>query len=118
LYLPIGRARPTQLPVGVDRSLDQWVYALLAAIQASGARRVLIDSLGDLLFAAGDQTRDREDRYSLVQRCSRRGVRVLLTLALPDLFPVTRLSSWASPMSPTTSSCSTSWANPPPSSAP
>ena len=76
----------------VDLYIDQWVYELLAAIERTGARRVLIDSLGDLAFAAGEETRYREYLYSLVQRCSRRGVSVLMTFELPDLFQVTRLS--------------------------
>jgi len=76
----------------VDLYIDQWVYEVLAAIERSGARRVLIDSLGDLAFAAGDETRYREYLYSLVQRCSRLGVSLLMTLELPDLFQVTRLS--------------------------
>jgi circadian clock protein KaiC len=76
----------------VDLYIDQWVYELLAAIQHSGARRVLIDSLGDLAFAAGEETRYREYLYSLVQRCSRLGVSLLMTFELPGLFQVTRLS--------------------------
>jgi circadian clock protein KaiC len=76
----------------VDLYIDQWVYELLAAIERTGARRVLIDSLGDLVFAARDETRYREYLYSLVQRCSRLGVSVLMTFELPDLFQVTRLS--------------------------
>jgi circadian clock protein KaiC len=76
----------------VDLYIDQWVYEVLAAIERTGARRVLIDSLGYLAFAAGDETRYREYLYSLVQRCSRLGVSLLMTLELPDLFQVTRLS--------------------------
>jgi circadian clock protein KaiC len=76
----------------VDLYVDQWVYELLAAIERTGARRVLIDSLGDLAFAAGDESRYREYLYSLVQRCSRLGVSLLMTFELPDLFQVTRLS--------------------------
>ena len=76
----------------VDLYIDQWVYELLTAIEGSGARRVLIDSLGDLAFAAGDESRYREYLYSLVQRCARLGVSLLLTVELPDLFQVTRLS--------------------------
>jgi circadian clock protein KaiC len=76
----------------VDLYIDQWVYELLAAIERSGARRVLIDSLGDLAFAAGEETRYREYLYSLVQRCARLGVSLLMTFELPDLFQVTRLS--------------------------
>jgi circadian clock protein KaiC len=76
----------------VDLYIDQWVYELLAAIERTGARRVLVDSLGDLAFAAGEETRYREYLYSLVQRCSRLGVSLLMTFELPDLFQVTRLS--------------------------
>jgi circadian clock protein KaiC len=76
----------------VDLLVDQWVYELLDAIDRTGARRVLIDSLGDLAFAAGDEVRSREYLYSLVQRCSRLGVSLLMTLELPDLFQVARLS--------------------------
>jgi circadian clock protein KaiC len=76
----------------VDLYIDQWVYELLAAIERTGTRRVLIDSLRDLVFAAGDETRYREYLYSLVQRCSRLGVSLLMTFELPDLFQVTRLS--------------------------
>jgi circadian clock protein KaiC len=76
----------------VDLYIDQWVYELLAAIERTGARRVLIDSLGDLAFAAGDQMRYREYLYSLVQRCSRLGVSLLMTYELPELFQLIRLS--------------------------
>ena len=67
-------------------------YELLAAVERTGARRVLIDSLGDLAFAAGEETRYREYLYSLVQRCARLGVSVLMTFELPELFQLTRLS--------------------------
>jgi len=76
----------------VNLLVDQWVYELLATLERTGARRILIDSLGDLAFAAGDEVRYREYLYSLVQRCSRRGVSLLMTLELADLFQVTRLS--------------------------
>jgi circadian clock protein KaiC len=76
----------------IDLYIDQWVYELLATVERTGARRVLIDSLGDLVFAAGDETRYREYLYSLVQRCSRIGVSLLMTFELPDLFQVRRLS--------------------------
>jgi circadian clock protein KaiC len=76
----------------VDLYIDQWVYELLAAIERTEARRVLIDSLGDLAFAAGEDVRYREYVYSLVQRCARLGVSLLMTFELPDLFQVTRLS--------------------------
>jgi circadian clock protein KaiC len=76
----------------VDLYVDQWVYELLAAIERTGARRVMIDSLGDLAFAAGDEVRYREYLYSLVQRCSRLGISVLMTFEVPELFQLVRLS--------------------------
>jgi circadian clock protein KaiC len=76
----------------VDLYIDQWVYELLAAIQRTGARRVLVDSLNDLAFATGDQVRYREYLYSLIQRCSRQGISLMLTYELADLFQAGRLS--------------------------
>ncbi|MDQ1379707.1 MAG: circadian clock protein KaiC, partial [Actinomycetota bacterium] len=49
----------------VDLYMDEWVYDLLACVEETGARRVVIDSLGDLLFASPDDTRFREMMYSL-----------------------------------------------------
>jgi circadian clock protein KaiC len=49
------------------------VYELLDTVDRTGARRVVIDSPGDLGFVAGEEARYREYLYSLVQRCSRRG---------------------------------------------
>jgi circadian clock protein KaiC len=76
----------------VDLLIDQWVYELLATIERTRARRVLIDSLGDLAFAAGDEVRYREYLYSLVQRFSRHGVSLMMSLELSDLFQTQRLS--------------------------
>jgi circadian clock protein KaiC len=76
----------------VDLYVDQWVYELLDAIERTGARRVMVDSLGDLAFAAGDEARYREYLYSLVQRCSRLGISLLMTLELGELFQLVRLS--------------------------
>jgi circadian clock protein KaiC len=76
----------------VDIQIDEWIYALFAAVERTGARRVLIDSLADLQFASGDTTRFREYMYSMTQRFSRAGVSVFMTSELPDLFNVARLS--------------------------
>ena len=78
----------------VDLYVDEWIYELLDAIERLGAKRVLIDSLTDLLFASGDEIRFREYMYSLIQRCSRSGVSLFMTTELPDLFAVTRLSEY------------------------
>jgi circadian clock protein KaiC len=78
----------------VDLYVDEWIYELLDAIGQRGVKRVLIDSLTDVLFATGDEIRFREYMYSLIQRCSRAGVSLFMTTELPDLFTVTRLSEY------------------------
>jgi circadian clock protein KaiC len=76
----------------VDLYLDEWVYDLLACIDRTKARRVVVDSLGDLLFASPDEIRFRELMYSLSQRLARKGVSLMMTHESPELFRVTRLS--------------------------
>jgi circadian clock protein KaiC len=78
----------------VDIYIDEWVYDLLGAVERTGARRVLIDSLTDLRLASPDEVRFREFMHSLVQRFSRQGVSLFMTSELPDLFHVTRLSEF------------------------
>jgi circadian clock protein KaiC len=78
----------------VDLYVDEWVHNVLAAVEQSGAKRLMVDSLGDLAFATGDTVRFREYVYSFVQRCSARGVSVFMTMEVPDLFHLTRLSEW------------------------
>jgi circadian clock protein KaiC len=55
----------------VDIYIDEWAHDLMQAVDRTGARRVLVDSLADLRMAAADETRFREFVYSLVQRFSR-----------------------------------------------
>jgi circadian clock protein KaiC len=78
----------------VDLYLDEWVYDLLGTIERTGVRRVVIDSLGDLRAAAADDIRFREYVYSLLQRCSRQGVSVILTQEMPQLFGVSAVSEY------------------------
>jgi circadian clock protein KaiC len=79
----------------VDLYVDEWVYELLATIKATGASRVLVDSLGDLQAASPDETRFREYLYSLLQRSARGGTSLMMTYEVPELFGVTRLSDLA-----------------------
>jgi circadian clock protein KaiC len=72
--------------------VDELVYELLDCIESTGARRVVIDSLGDLALSTPDTLRFREFIYSLVQRCARRGVSLLFTFEIAELFRITRLS--------------------------
>jgi circadian clock protein KaiC len=84
----------------VDIYIDEWVYDLLDTVQRTKARRVLIDSLADLRMSAGDDIRFHEFMYSIVQRFSRQGVSVLMTLEIPRLFGADRISNAAvSPLS-------------------
>ena len=78
----------------VDFYLDEWVYELLDLIERTGAKRVAIDSLGDLRAACGDEMRFREYMYSFLQRCARRNVSVIMTQEAPELFGITRLSEF------------------------
>jgi circadian clock protein KaiC len=76
----------------VDLYIDELVYDLLDHITEVGARRVVIDSLNDLIVAAADPMRLREFLYSFVQRCGRLGVSVMFTYETMELFRITRLS--------------------------
>ncbi|MDQ6713301.1 MAG: hypothetical protein M3Z28_08970 [Candidatus Dormibacteraeota bacterium] len=76
----------------VDVYIDEWVYELLELIDKTGAKRILIDSLADLFFTIGDPVRFREWMYSLMQRLARKGVSLLMTLEVPELFDVVRIS--------------------------
>jgi circadian clock protein KaiC len=76
----------------VDLYLDEWVYDFLDLLDSTGAKRAMIDSLGDLEMSAPDPTRFREYLYSLSQRCSRRGVTLLLTYEVPELYGLSQLS--------------------------
>lgn len=76
----------------VDMYIDEWVYEVLDEVERTGSRRLVVDSLGDLTLAAGDERRFREYMYSLMQRCSRAGISLMMTLEIPELFSVGRLS--------------------------
>ncbi|TDD71879.1 hypothetical protein E1262_03875 [Jiangella aurantiaca] len=78
----------------VDLYLDEWVYDLLEILERTGAQRVALDSLGDLRAACGDELRFREYVYSLLQRCARRGISVIMTQEVPELFGVRQLSEY------------------------
>ncbi len=79
----------------VDLYVDEWIYRLLDRMEATGAKRILIDSLADIEACASDQIRFREFIYSLIQRCARSGVSAMLTMELPDLFAMGRLTERA-----------------------
>ncbi len=72
--------------------IDELIYEILDQIEVHGARRVVIDSLNDLIVAAPDPMRLRELLYSFVQRCAGLGVSVMFTFETMELFRITRLS--------------------------
>ena len=76
----------------VDMYIDQWVYELLDLIEKTGSKRVVIDSLVDLMVTAGDPLRFREWMYSLVQRCARRGISLMMIVEVPELFQLRKIS--------------------------
>ena len=76
----------------VDVGIDEWIYMVMDRVEATGARRLFIDSLSDLLVAADDEVRFREWMYSLIQRCSRAQVSLMMTLEVPELFQLVRIS--------------------------
>ncbi len=76
----------------VDVYIDELVHELINCIEEIGARRVVIDSLGDLAAASPDRSRFSEFVYSLVQRCARLGISLMFTHETVELFRITRLS--------------------------
>jgi len=76
----------------VDVYIDEWVYELLDLIESTKAKRVVIDSLPDVMTAAADPTRFREWMFSLVQRCTRRGICLLMTLEVAELYDIRHVS--------------------------
>jgi circadian clock protein KaiC len=81
----------------VDVYIDEWVYELLSAVERGNIERVLIDSLSEIAFATGDDSRFHEYMYSLIQRLSRRGTSVFMTSELAELFDVTSVVPTGAP---------------------
>lgn len=79
----------------VDLNIDEWVYELIDLVEATGSRRVVIDSLADLISSSSDRQRFREWIFSLTQRFTRAGVSLMLIVEIPDLFQVERISDEA-----------------------
>ena len=72
--------------------VDLHIYELLGSVDETGSRRVVIDSLNDLMAAVADPMRTREFSYSLVHRLARAGISLMATLESPELFQIKRLS--------------------------
>jgi circadian clock protein KaiC len=76
----------------VDILIDEWVYQLLDLIEKTGAKRIVIDSLPDVMVAAADPTRFREWMFSLTQRLERIGISMMMIVEVPELFQLRRIS--------------------------
>jgi len=76
----------------VDLYLDEWFYELLEVIERTRARRIFVDSLGDLRRAAVDELRFREYLYSLLQRSTKQQISIMMSYETPALFGISRLS--------------------------
>ena len=76
----------------VDMYIDEWVYELLDLVEETGAKRIVIDSLPDVMTTAADPVRFREWMFSLVQRCTRRGISLMMIVEVPELFELRRIS--------------------------
>jgi circadian clock protein KaiC len=76
----------------VDIYIDEWVYQLLDLIEKTGAKRIVIDSLPDVMVAAADPIRFREWMFSLTQRLARAGISLMMIVEVPELFQLRRIS--------------------------
>ena len=76
----------------VDIYIDEWVYQLLDMVEQTGAKRIVIDSLPDVMVAAADPTRFREWMFSLTQRLARAGISIMMIVEVPELFQLRRIS--------------------------
>jgi circadian clock protein KaiC len=76
----------------VDVNIDEWVYDVLELVEKTGARRIVIDSLLDLMTGAGDTVRFREWMFSLTQRFTRAGISLMMIVEVPELFQLHQVS--------------------------
>jgi circadian clock protein KaiC len=76
----------------VAMNIDEWVYEVLDLAERTEAKRIVVDSLADVISAAGDQVRFREWMFSLAQRCTRAGVGLMLIMEASELFAPQRVS--------------------------
>ena len=76
----------------VDIYIDEWVYQLLDLIEQTGAKRIVIDSLPDVMIAAAEPVRFREWMFSLTQRLERAGISMMMIVEVPELFQLRRIS--------------------------
>lgn len=78
-----------------EMNIDEWVYELIELAEKTGARRIVVDSLLDLMAAAGDPVRFREWVFAMTQRFTVQGVSLMMIIEVPDLFQLQRISDHA-----------------------
>jgi circadian clock protein KaiC len=76
----------------VAMNIDEWVYEVLDLAERTEAKRIVVDSLADVISAARDPVRFREWMFSLAQRCTRAGVGLMMIMEVPELFAPQRVS--------------------------
>jgi circadian clock protein KaiC len=81
-----------QSPVEIQPDIH--LFEIHQAVQETGARLVMIDSLKDLEIATPDKTRYKDYIYSLVQGFKSKGVTMLMTNEIVELFGPFSLSEY------------------------
>ncbi len=76
----------------VGLQIDEWAYELLDLAAKTGAKRIVIDSLQDLMAVSEDPARFREWMAAMAARCTQSGIGLMLLIETPDLFRVQRTS--------------------------
>jgi circadian clock protein KaiC len=81
----------------LDLSVDETVREIMDAVQAMGAKRLVIDSLAgfEMALAPGFRTDFRESLYRMIGALTRTGVTILSTVEVQETFTGFTLSSYA-----------------------
>jgi circadian clock protein KaiC len=81
----------------LDLSVDETVREIIDAVEAMGAKRLVIDSLAgfELALAPGFRTDFRESLYRMIGALTRTGVTILSTVEVQETFTQFTLSAYA-----------------------
>ena len=81
----------------LDLSVDETVHEIIDAVQAMGAKRLVIDSLAgfELALAPAFRTDFRESLYRMIGALTRIGVTILSTVEIQESFTEFTLTSYA-----------------------
>ncbi len=81
----------------LDLSVDETVREIIDAVEAMGAKRLVIDSLAgfEMALAPGFRTDFRESLYRMIGALTRTGVTILSTVEIQETFTGFSLSSYA-----------------------